>query len=217
MLLTELDPSGGDLAAWLDLPEEPSLKSAVASAPAGEWPVITQHARQITPTLQVLAAPVRTREAAVVVAEATARLLPVLSVLDNIDVIADAGRTTDGLGPVAGAAALVVIVTAQVAGSPRATAAVLDRTAGLVDACTHRAQPVIVAAVGDDPYPTDEIASYLGVACHHIANDPLGAAVIAGRPATGRLASRSRLLRAATELGDRIRAELTQRQLGGIR
>jgi hypothetical protein len=152
-----------------------------------------------------------------VVAEATTRLLPVLSVLDHIDVLADAGRAIDGLGPVAGAAALVVIVTSQVPSSPRATAAVLDRTGGLVDACTHRAQPAIVAIVGDDPYPTDEIASYLGVPCHHIAADPLGAGVLAGRPATGRLASRSRLLRSAAELGDRIRTELTQRQLGGIR
>ena len=78
VLLAELDPSGGDLAAWFDLPEEPSLKSAVASAPAGEWPVIAQHAREITPLMQILAAPIRTREAAVVVGPDRHRALRLL-------------------------------------------------------------------------------------------------------------------------------------------
>ena len=218
VLLVELDPTGGDLGAWFDLPEEPALKSAVASAPGGEWPVIVEHARPVTPTLRVLAAPIRTREAAAVVAEATTRLVPVLSVLEQANVIVDTGRATSGLGPVAAQADLVVVVIGQVPGSPRATAAVLDRTAGLGDVCTHRAMPVVVAVIGDDPYPIDEIAAYLGVPCQHIADDPLGAAVIAGRAATGRLASRSRLLRSAAQLAGRVRTEIaTQRQLGGTR
>ena len=218
VLLAELDPSGGDLGAWFDLPEEPALKSAVASAPAGEWPVIVQHARTVNPTVSVLAAPVRSREAAVVVAEATNRLVPVLSALDHADVIADTGRTTSGLGPVAAQAAFVIIVASQAPGSARATAAVLDRTAGLVDVCVQRAMPAAVAVIGDDPYPIDEIGKYLGVPCHLIADDPLGAAVLAGRPATGRLASRSRLLRSASQLAATVHSELaSQRQLGGTR
>jgi hypothetical protein len=218
VVLAELDPSGGDVGAWFDLPEEPALKSAVASAPAGEWPVVVEHARAVTPTLRVLAAPIRSREAAVVVNEASSRLIPVLSALEGTDVLADAGRATGGLGPVAAQAALVVIVASQVPGSPRATAATLDRAAGLVDVCAHRAMPVVVALIGDDPYPIHEISDYLGVPCQHIADDPLGAAVIAGRPATGRLASRSRLLRSAGDLAVRVHTELTaQRQLGAAR
>ena len=40
VLLVEADASGGDLAAWLDIPEQPGVATAVTMAPTGSWPVI---------------------------------------------------------------------------------------------------------------------------------------------------------------------------------
>lgn len=84
-LLAELDPSGGDLAAWLDLSQEPGIASAVSAAPNGSWPSITEHIQTQAGGPRLLVAPIRALEASAAVREASARLVPTLSALDEPD------------------------------------------------------------------------------------------------------------------------------------
>ena len=205
-VLVECDPSGGDIGAWWDLPASPALASAVAAAPT-DWMSIAEHAQPVG-AVQVLAAPVRTGEAAVTVASAVQRLLPILAGSTEIDAIVDAGRCGPALPAALAQAALTVVVARQVPGSTRATAAILDRTADVLALCAQRAIPTVVAMAGSDPYPAGEIARYLDVEVFAIADDRLGAAVLAGRPATGRLATRSRLLRSTRLLATAVHHQL---------
>jgi hypothetical protein len=208
VLLADVDGSGGDLGAWFDLPATPNLTTAIAAASHPDWPTISAHTHFVSVGLRVLTAPLLTREATAATGEAANRLVPVLSAYPGVHVIADTGRSAGTLGPVAAQAATVVITIAQTPGSTRATAAIIDRTAELLDWCATRAMPTRLAVIGDDPYPTRDIEAHLGRPCHLIATDPLGAAVIAGRPATGRLATRSRLLRSTGRLAQAIHDDL---------
>jgi MinD-like ATPase involved in chromosome partitioning or flagellar assembly len=208
VLLADLDGTGGDLGAWFDLPATPNLTTAIAAASHPNWTTISAHTHLPSVGMQVLAAPVRSREATAAVTEAANRLVPVLSAHPGVHVIADTGRSVGALGPVAAQAATVVVTIAQTPGSTRATAAIIDRTAELLDWCATRAMPTRLAVIGDDPYPTRDIEVHLGRPCHLIPIDPLGAAVIAGRPATGRLATRSRVLRSTARLAHAIHDDL---------
>ena len=197
-VLVECDPSGGDVGAWWDLPASPGLASTVAAAPT-DLSAICEHA-PLVGTTHVLAAPVRAGEAAVTVTSAVQRLLPILAATTDIDVIVDLGRCGPALPPAVVHAAVVVVVARQVPGSTSATAAIVDRAADVLALCAARAVPATVALIGSDPYPAGEIARYLDADVHRIADDRLGAAVLAGRPATGRLATRSPLLRSTRPL-----------------
>ena len=73
-LLMEADPSGGDLAAWLDLPEQPGVATAVTMAPTGSWPVIEAQVQQHG-GLSVLVMPILAAEASVAAREAAARVV----------------------------------------------------------------------------------------------------------------------------------------------
>src|SRR3954447_7315288 len=83
VLRMEADPSGGDIAAWLDVPEQPGVATAVTSAPSGEWPVV-QAQCQRHGELDVLVMPIRAGEAAVAAREAANRLAPTLSALAGL-------------------------------------------------------------------------------------------------------------------------------------
>jgi hypothetical protein len=216
-LVLEADPSGGDVAAWLDVPEQPGVASAVSLAPTGSWPIIAQQV-QTAGGVPVLVMPVRASEASIAARELAVRLVPTLSALDSVTVIADCGRchpTT--ISPVVTQAALVAVSVRQPSSSPRAAAAHLDRVGELVDALTARALPVVVLVVGDVPYRPAEIADFLGRGCGDIsvlslADDAVGAGLLAGRDGLGKRFERTRLGRTTTA----VAAELAVR-LGSLR
>ncbi len=206
IVLAELDPSAGDLAAWWDLTESPGVGTAVTDLHRPDW--ITANSQQAASGVLVMPAPLRAREAAGAVSEATRSVLPALSAYHDVTVLVDAGRSTHVPAAATAGAAVVVIVAAQVPDAPRATAAVLERTGDLADTFANSAIDAVVAVIGCDPYPVGAIENYVGTTCHAIADDPLGAAVIAGRPATGRLATRSKLIRSIAPLATDLRDQL---------
>ena len=206
--LAEMDGTGGDLAAWWDLTESPGISSAITGMSSPEW--VTKNSQRAASGIFVMPAPLRAQEANSTVNEALRTVLPTLSAYSEVTAIVDAGASTHVLAPAASEAALVVIVASQIAGAPRASAAMLERTGDLADLCVSRAIPTIVGVIGTDPYRLSDIESFIGTECRSIADDPLGAAVIAGRPATGRLATRSRLLKSLTPIADEVDARLDQ-------
>jgi hypothetical protein len=213
VVLVEADPSGGDLAAWLDIAEQPGVATAVTMAPTGSWPVIEAQIQRHG-ALSVLAMPVRAGEAAVAAREAGVRLLPTLSALAGLTAIADCGFCHPSqFSPGVTQAALVVVTIRQPSTSPRAAAAHLDRVGELVDALNARALPVVAVVIGEEPYRATEISDFLGgpagrVPVLVIADDPVAAAAVAGRERVGRGFTRSRLAKtagtAASELAVRL-------------
>ena len=208
-LLMECDPSGGDIAGWWDLPASPGLASAVAATPDTADGVLV-HATRVRSSVAVLAAPVRSAEASVTVAASVHRILPLLVSAGAIEVLVDAGRSTAQLAGGAQAASVTVVVARQVPGAARATAALLERTADLLDACRRSSMPTLVAAIGQDPFPLGEVARFLGQPVHSVADDLLGAAVLAGRPGRGRMATRSRLLRSVRPLAEALYTQVAE-------
>ena len=79
MLLVEADPTGGDLAAWMDLPAGASLSTVITQSPDGSWDEIARHIRCSAAGLPVIPAPTSAREAARAVAEAGRNLVPTLA------------------------------------------------------------------------------------------------------------------------------------------
>ena len=206
VVLAEMDPSAGDLAAWWDLTESPGIGTAVTDIHRPDW--ITANTQQAASGVLVMPAPLRAREASGAVGEATRSVLPALCAYRDVTVLIDTGRSTHVPAAATAGATVVVIVAAQIPDAPRATAAILERTGDLADTFASNAVDAVVAIIGTDPYPLGAIENYVGTTCHAVADDPLGAAVIAGRPATGRLATRSKLIRSiaplASELAEQI-------------
>ena len=83
VVLVEADPSGGDLAAWFDLPTTPGLASAVAAAPTGSWPVVSDHV-QHAHGVGVVVAPGRAGDAEHAFNEAGTRLVPTFAPSSSI-------------------------------------------------------------------------------------------------------------------------------------
>lgn len=211
--LAELDPSGGDLAAWLDRPQSPGLAGCLSSSGSIGWPVIAAHIQPITEHFGVLVAPLRAREAAVAVREAALRLVPTLSALDRPVTLADCGsQQPSALSPVVLQAAITVVCVSQRDASARAVAARLDRTAELVDALRQRAMPVVVAVVGARPFAPDEIERFLAagepLSVAAIEVDPAAAAFLTGDRRAVRRFDRTPLGRSAAPLAIELSARL---------
>lgn len=212
-LLMEADPSGGDLAAWLDLPEQPGVATAVTMAPTGSWPVIEAQVQQHG-GLPVLVMPILAAEAAVASREAAARVVPTLSALTGVTAIADCGRCLpSSLSPVVTQAAVVAVTIRQPSTSPRAAAAHLDRVRELVEALEARALPSVAVLIGEEPYRASEIAEFLGgqgaaVPVLVLADDTVGAAMVAGRTRVGRGFERSHLARSAAAAAGELAVRL---------
>ena len=213
VLLVEADASGGDLAAWLDIAEQPGVATAVTMAPTGSWPVIEAQIQRLG-VLSVLAMPVRAGEAAVAAGEAAVRLLPTLSDLAGLTAIADCGFChASHLSSVVTQAALVVVTIRQPLTSPRAAAAHLDRVGELVDALGSRALPTVAVVIGEVPYRAGEIGDFLGGSAGRLpvlvlADDAMGAAAVAGRDRVGRGFSRSHLARTAGAVAGELAVRL---------
>jgi hypothetical protein len=203
----EADPAGGSLAAWLDVPRTPSLSTVVARSRHGEWPVIAELIHESPSGVRVLPAPVRGVEASRALTEASA-VLNTLAAIHPPITIADCGEVRAGAGlPVAAAlAAVVLVVHRQAAASARAAAVRFERTAEVVEMLAARDLPTVLAVIGTAPFDGGDIAAFVGgdagpVEWAELADDPLAAAVLAGRTGvSARRLNRLPLLRTARDM-----------------
>lgn len=209
VLVIEADPRGGSIASWLDIPIAPSLSAVVTRATAGEWSVIERLSRLTPSGLRVIPAPVRAVEASRAVAEAADSIFPTIASLATPVVIADTGSYVgfggSGLGGVgAGGVAsvvaqstLTVVVHRQAQQSARAAAVRLERLAECFEQLAAGGVETALAVIGHAPFDPDEIARFVGTGAvvapsvFELADDPLAAAVLAGRSGV----SQRRLLR----------------------
>jgi MinD-like ATPase involved in chromosome partitioning or flagellar assembly len=213
VVVLEVDPSGGSLAAWLDLAPSPSLATIVASGPDAAVGAVTTMAQHSRSGLRVVPAPIRSRPARRAVEEAAGTVVPGLVATPDVLVLADAGRAAVADLRVQAAAPCVVVVHRQEMASAAAEAARLERLVEHVEMVTAAATSAVLAVVGTDPFDPDEIAHYVdgavpgGLATAvRLPVDPLAAAVLAGR--SGVSATRLRrlpLMRAAVTAATRIR------------
>lgn len=193
VLVLEADPRGGSMAAWLDLPATPTVSTAVTRAAEGGWPVIEAVVHRASAGPMVITAPVRTIEAARAISEAERHVFPILAALDRPTVLADAGRCDPVAGryevpAVAHLSDLVLVVHRQSRQSPRAAAVRIERLADLVEtiSAATASVPLVLAVIGDAPFEPAEVARFVGgeqrvSGLVELADDPLSAAVIAGR------------------------------------
>ncbi len=165
--------------------------------------------------IAVLVAPTRALEAAAVVHAAATSVLPVLSGLDSLVVIADGGRLRGALSALVAQAGVVVIAHRQHRGSAAAAALGFERVAELAAQLTVRSIPTIVAMVGASPYGVDEVARFVEVdSVVALADDPWAAAVLAGRSGSAVRFRRSPLMRSCTELAAVVSDRLREVRLG---
>ena len=217
LLLLEFDPRGGSLAAWLDVPLTPSLSTFVAAEHGGTAELRSGADEtglvRTTPTgVGFVPAPFRSREAARAVVEARHSVLPRLQGLSDV-LLVDAGTPLPGLpmGEVLAGSDVAVVVHRQDASSPGAAAVRLERLREHVEAVTGACAEVIVAVIGSDPFDVPQIEEHVdpNLTWVELANDPLAAAVHAGREGvSARRMDRLPLSRSARRLADLLRSRL---------
>ena len=203
VLLVELDPAGGTLAAASGWPPEPSLVSLAAAARRSFDPdLVWEHCQELAGGAAVLAGPASGDQARSALGM-LAGLAGHLGTLDA-DVLVDCGRLDPGPS---GAGVLE--------GADRVVLAARPRLADLHALATWReASPfgsgrVGLVLVGDGPYPDAEIAEALGVeVLARLPWDPEAAEALVSFPASARELRLSPLVRAARSLADRLAKEL---------
>jgi hypothetical protein len=159
VLLVEVDPAGGTLAASLGLPPEPGLVSLAAATrrpleASTDPSVVIEHAQTLTDNTSILVAPPSGEQAR----QTSALLEPLLGGLEKleIDVLLDCGRL-DRASPAASlfaAAALPVLLI-------RAQLADLHTAASSLD-CLAGGERAVLVLIGDAAYPPSEVAAALG-------------------------------------------------------
>lgn len=211
-ILVEADPTGGDLAAWFDLPVAPSLSTVVTRVLDGAWSDIERHTRLAGNGLRILPAPARAAEAAGAVAESGRSIVQTLATVRSPITIADVGRlsATPATHPFVGAATAIVAVHRQASQSFQAAAVRLRRFGDQLDVLTRTNRPVVAVVVGARPFDLDEIERFLvglgtSVPVVGLPDDPLTAAVFAGRAGVSRRRlERLPLMRAARGLATAV-------------
>ncbi len=202
--LVEADPAGGDLAARYGLAAEPSLLTLAAAARNQPTRALAaRHVQHLPGGLAVLVAPASAEQTQA----ALGMLGPTGAVLCDVDgdVLVDAGRLdprSATLGLVASCELLVVCA--------RPVLAELHHLAARVEALRPAAAQLGVVLVGAGAYPRAEVAEALEVEVLGVlADDPGGAALLAGGAANPRALGRLALLRGARSLAEAICARLS--------
>jgi hypothetical protein len=198
VLLAELDPAGGTLAAGSGWPPEPGLVSLAAAARRGGDPTLVwEQCQELPGGVAVLAGPASADHART----ALGMLGPLLARFGELDadVLADCGRLDPGT-PNPG-----------MAGADRVVLVARPRLADLHALATWRENHLVDARnlglvlVGDGPYPDDEIAGALGVEIlARLPWDPAAADALVSVPASARELRFAPLVRAARTLADRL-------------
>ena len=207
VVLVELDPAGGTLAASSGWAAEPSLVTLAAAARRTSDPeAIWAHCQHLPGGAAVLAAPVEVEQARGAT-RMLSGLLGRLSTLDA-DVLVDAGRL-DPTAPLPGvvmAASRLVLCARPRLSDLHALAAFLD--AGPGEALLEAGRLGLVL-VGDGPYRDAEIAGALGVeVLGRLPWDEEAAERLATIPASDRRLRLSPLVRAARSLAQVLAADV---------
>lgn len=212
-IVLELDPTGGDLAAWFDLPVAPGVVTAAAGARTPND--LVTHTIPLPGGVAVIAAPVRAAEAAGPMAELGRSLLPLARHSDQVTIFADLGTAfTAATTAVLASTNLAVLVVRQDARARGMTVGRCVHSAALADAILAIGVPAVVVVVGARPFAPTDIAAQVGLELAGvIADDPVAAARLAGEPGSKRASSRSRLLRGAAVVSADLFGRLATRPM----
>lgn len=217
VILVEADPTGGDLAAWFDLPVAPSLSTVVTRVLDGAWPEIERHTRLAENGIRLLPTPSGAAEATQAVTESARVLVPTLAGMRSPVVIADAGRTppVPSANPFVAAASVTVVVHRQSTQSPRAAVVRLQRLVEQVEMFVATPTALVVAVLGGTPYSIDEVEAFVhesvgATAVVGLPRDELAASAFAGRTGVSeRRQARLPLSRAARDLATTVARSLS--------
>jgi MinD-like ATPase involved in chromosome partitioning or flagellar assembly len=202
VLLAELDPAGGTLAAASGWPPEPGLVSFAAAARRGGDPdLVWGHCQSLPGGAAVLAGPTAAEQARNAVGM-LAGLIGRLGELDA-DVLIDWGRIDTGspnLGALARGDRVVLVARPRLAD--------LHALATWVETLPLDGDNVGLVLVGDGPYPNNEITEALGIeVLARLPWDPDGAAALVSVPASARQLRMSPMVRGARTLADSLGGE----------
>ena len=219
VIVTELDPSGGSVAAWLDAPISPSLTSLVAALHssngadhAARWAVVDSMVRRTDANVRFIPAPFRSREARSAVAEAERTVARVFADRPDVAALFDLGRIDFARLPASlrHASAVVVCHRLDASSAPAATVR-LERLAELISELQLAGHTAHIALIGNEPFRLDEVLDFAAPGCRgwQLDLDPLAAAVLAGRSGvTARRLARLPLLRSAAVIARELNREI---------
>lgn len=221
-LIVEADPTGGDLAAWFDLPVLPSLSTVVTSALDASWTEIDRHTRLAPSGLRLVPSPPSAAEARQAVARSAHSLAPALAALPSPVAIVDAGRVHGSLAahPLVASAAVTVVVHHQRRQPARAAAVRLQRLVDDVEALASAQPGLVVAVIGSEPFDFEQIEAFVTQSAGSmplvgLPHDALAAAVYAGRTGvSARRLARLPLARAARHLAHVVERAVDERLTG---
>lgn len=203
-LVAECDSTGGDVAAWSQLPVSPGWATAVAEGDRS-WSAVMRHAQALPSGLRVMTTPARAIEARTAVVEASKGFADLLASMPDVVTVADCGRVVFEPPVWAVKAKLTLLLMRQSTASAQATAALVDRTLEALDVLRAGCRNVGVVLIGGAPYSAREVAEALGVPLFGaLPEDRAGASLAAGGWTIGRRAARSPLGRAAAGLAERV-------------
>jgi MinD-like ATPase involved in chromosome partitioning or flagellar assembly len=197
VIVAELDPGGGDIAARFSRPFEPGLLSLAAAARRpGERVRIADHSQQILGDISVLVGPVAGERA-----DAAMRLLSDRGVWHELQggetlVLADCGRL-DGSStalPIVEASSALVLVCRRILSE-------LQHVHARLPWLRRVAERVGIVLIGEGPYTETEVAESLEVdVLGTLPADTNAARILRGEPGSQRALTRLPLLRSATML-----------------
>lgn len=217
VVILEADRSGGSLTAWLDTPATPSLATIVANAPVSRS-TIESMTQNSSAGVRFIAAPIRARAAATAIDEAAKMVFPEFASPEHPVVLADVGRnmSIDRAPAILRLSELIVVCHRQEPASTAASTVRLDRLAEFIETLVPLGIPMMLTIIGSDPFDPDEIARFIDttspdalIGTSLLPNDPLSAAVLAGR--TGVSAKRLRrlpLMRSASDIAATLRSSV---------
>jgi MinD-like ATPase involved in chromosome partitioning or flagellar assembly len=226
VIVLDADPGGGSLAGWLDTPSQPSLATIVANIGAeggldGSAVLTTVDAmtHRSATGVRFIANAVRSRAAHRALDEAAAVVLPAIAAASTT-VIADVGRHLAGQVPPATLrhADVVLVVHRQAPTSAGAATVRVERLAETIEDLARLDATIVLAVIGDTPFGAGEIGAFVDTSVPGavrqtviLADDPLAAAVIAGRTGvSGRRLRRLPLMRDAARVADVLAAVLAE-------
>lgn len=210
--VAECDPSGGDVATRFGLPGHPGMASLVLALrrdrvpPTSSRIEFTQHAQELPGGLGVIVGPSAGDSALALDLELAGVATPLLesSPDEDTDLILDCGRFA---ATAAGQFALLCEVeTVVLVARPEATSLVFAHwmATRLFSERVDRSG-LVLAVVGKTPLGADEMAEALSIPlAGSIPIDPVGAALVGGKPGRPRALARSPLISAATRLARTI-------------
>jgi len=197
LLIAELDPDGGVLAARLGLGFEPGLVTLAAGLRHGGNDLL-QHAQPLGPAVRAVVAPAASEQVHASILTAGERLASALGGWAS-DVLVDCGRlaSTSPVLDIARSAALTLLLA-----RPRLDDVALVRAR--MAALRRAGVGTRMVLVGDGPYDHDEVAAAVGDRVLAVLpSDVRTAAALNGRR-PGRPGRRSPLLRSAGQLAAAI-------------